>query len=171
MAFPVPYRVLFVCLGNICRSPAAEIVFEAMANKAGLAGLVEADSAGTIDAHRGSPPDARMLRALAACGYSWNGHVARRIVSDDWENFDLIVAMDRDNLRDARAAAAPGTHRARAVAMCDYATQFDDPEVPDPYWSGDDGFLHVVRLLEDCCGRLVLELNDQLPSDERPAIP
>lgn len=167
MVSTAPYRVLFVCLGNICRSPAAEIVFGAMADKAGLAGLVEADSAGTIDAHRGSPPDARMLRALAGCGYTWNGHVSRRIEPGDWDRFDLIVAMDRNNLRDVRAAALPGTHRARAVAMCDYAVHFSDPEVPDPYWSGDEGFLHVVRLLEDCCSRLVLELKDRLAPDTR----
>lgn len=169
MAFLAPYRVLFVCLGNICRSPAAEIVFGAMSEKAGLAGFVEADSAGTIDAHRGSPPDARMVRALAACGYSWNGHLSRCIAPGDWDSFDLIVAMDRNNMRDARAAAAPGTHRARAVAMCDYAAHFDDPEVPDPYWSGDEGFLHVVRLLEDCCGPLVSALKDKLASGSRPA--
>ncbi len=162
MAGVPPFRVLFVCLGNICRSPAAEIVFEAMLAKNALSGLVEVDSAGTIDAHRGSPPDARMLRALSACGYAWNGHRSRPFTTEDWDRFDLIVAMDRSNMRDILQKSPPGKRRARAAAMCDYASRFDDAEVPDPYWSGDEGFMHVVRLLEDCCDQLAAELKVRL---------
>lgn len=153
-----PYRVLFVCLGNICRSPAAEIIFRSILEQKGLSGRIEVDSAGTIDYHRGQTPDARMLRALKNCGYAYGGHLSRPVVSEDWERFDLIVAMDAHNQHDLRRLAGPGERRARLVAMCDYARQFDDVEVPDPYWSGDEGFLHVVRLLEDCCAQLVCSL-------------
>lgn len=158
MQTEAPYRILFVCLGNICRSPAAEIVFRAMLDRHDLSGRVEVDSAGTIDYHRGNPPDERMLRALKSRGYAYGGHRSRPVKPGDWEHFDLIVAMDAQNMRDLRRLAGSGEHRARLVAMCDYAVEFGDTEVPDPYWSGDEGFLYVVRLLEDCCGGLLQSL-------------
>ena len=94
-----PYRVLFVCLGNICRSPAAEIIFKKMVKEQGLESLIESDSAGMIGYHRGCPPDARMVQALEKYGYQNPGVKSRPVRKDDLEQFDLVVGMDRENLR------------------------------------------------------------------------
>ena len=146
-----PYRVLFVCLGNICRSPAAEIIFKKMVKEQGLESLIESDSAGMIGYHRGCPPDARML-----------GIKSRPVRKDDLEQFDLIVGMDRENLRALKQLDKNGQWEGKIVPMCFFTTRFLDEEVPDPYYGGQEGFEHVVELLEDGCFHLLKELEKRL---------
>ena len=145
-----PYRVLFVCMGNICRSPAAEIIFRHFAAEAGRAPEFHADSAGTIGHHHGSPPDPRMAATLQRRGYTVTGK-ARRISAYDLEKFDLILTMDEENLAAVQRLDQNGTnhHKIRPfVEFCSYGT---DLRVPDPYYGGQRGFDHVMTLLEDGC--------------------
>lgn len=118
MNAPEPYRVLFVCLGNICRSPAAEIIFKKMVAEQGLEHLVESDSAGMIGYHRGCPPDSRMLTALEKYGYEDPGLKSRPVRKEDLEQFDLIVGMDRENLRDLKRLDKKGQWTGKIVPMC-----------------------------------------------------
>lgn len=157
-----PYRVLFVCLGNICRSPAAEIIFKKMVKEQGLENLIESDSAGMIGYHRGSPPDRRMLASLEKYGYSDPGIKSRPVRKDDLEQFDLVVGMDRENLRDLKRLDKRGQWEGKIVPMCFFTTRFLDEEVPDPYYGGQEGFEHVVELLEDGCFHLLKELEKRL---------
>lgn len=151
------YRVLFVCLGNICRSPAAEIIFRKQAADAGRAGDFDVDSAGTIGHHQGSPPDARMVEALVQRGFTIAGQ-ARRIEADDLNNFDLIVTMDETNLSDVKRLDPSGKLHAKIRPLVGFCRHHDDPRVPDPYYGGKRGFDHVIDLLEDGCGGILLAL-------------
>ncbi|OCA02501.1 low molecular weight protein-tyrosine-phosphatase [Akkermansia glycaniphila] len=162
-----PYRVLFVCLGNICRSPAAEIVFDSLIRKAGLEHKIQADSAATSDYHIGDKPDRRMLAALQHEGYAWGGHLGRQLTRRDFETFDLIVPMDNANLRDILALAGSGEHHARIMPMCSYLRNHPDREIPDPYYGGPEGFTHVIRLLEDGCNNLLITTKHALENEHR----
>lgn len=146
--------VLFVCMGNICRSPTAEGVFRKLVSDAGRDSQFLIDSAGTIAWHAGEPADGRMRRAAAARGYSLDSR-ARKIDAGDFGRFDLIVTMDEDNYRDVESMN-PGTG-ARVVRMCDYCKVYDNREVPDPYYGGEEGFYTVIDILEDACGNLLLQ--------------
>lgn len=147
--------VLFVCMGNICRSPAAEGVFTNLVNEAGRQADFDIDSAGTIGYHSGSPADSRMRAAASQRGYSLESR-ARRLEQADFENFDLIVAMDDDNYRDI-LDRRPG-QGAEVVRMCDYCTVRLETEVPDPYYGGTSGFEVVLDILEDACKGLLERL-------------
>jgi protein-tyrosine phosphatase len=133
-------RVLMVCLGNICRSPTAEAVLRHQLAAAGLGDRVEVDSAGTGGWHIGDPPDARSQRHAARRGYDLSTLRARRVAEDDFHRFDLILAMDADNLADLRRIA-PAVHRAEVRL-------FAEIEVPDPYSGGAAGFERVLDLAE-----------------------
>ena len=148
MSTPAPYRVLFVCLGNICRSPAAEIIFNAVAAEEGLAGLVQADSCGTASYHTGSRPDRRMLAALERAGYTYGGHRARTFHRADFSEFDLIVPQDDDNYENVISLADSPEEMAKVVPMSAWFAD-DCPlhAVPDPYYGGQEGFDQVVQLL------------------------
>ena len=152
-----PYRVLFVCLGNICRSPAAEIIFRKQAEDAGRAGDFEIDSAGTIGHHQGSPPDPRMSEALEQRGFTISGK-ARRIEADDLQTFDLIVTMDETNLSDVQRLDPSGKLHSKIRPFMSFCRHHDDPRVPDPYYGGKRGFDHVIALLEDGCGEILASL-------------
>ena len=143
-------RVLFVCLGNICRSPAAEIIFRKMAEDAGLTGEIEIDSAGTIGHHQGAPPDPRMAEALTRNGYVIAGS-ARQIMAADLEIFDFIVTMDEANQRDVMRLDPTGGLHGKIRPLVGFCSEHDDLRVPDPYYGGQRGFDHVIRLLEDGC--------------------
>jgi protein-tyrosine phosphatase len=144
-------RILFVCMGNICRSPTAEGVMRHLLAERGLDHEIEVQSAGTGGWHAGSPPDARSARAAAARGITLEG-AARQVTRADFEEFDLLVAMDRDNLADLRAIAPPGTeHKVRLLLG-------DGRDVPDPYYGGPHGFEHVLDLVEGACEQLLDEL-------------
>jgi protein-tyrosine phosphatase len=156
-------RILFVCLGNICRSPTAEAVMAQLVADAGLEHEIEIDSAGTGAWHVGNPPDARATAAAARRGIAMRG-VARQVTPDDFDRFDLIVAMDEDNRRAllelARAAADPDAAAARVRKLREFDPDGGDPDldVPDPYYGGDEGFEHVLDLVEAACGGLLDEL-------------
>ena len=144
-------RILFVCMGNICRSPTAEGVMRHLLAERGLKDEVEVQSAGTGGWHAGAPPDARSARAAAARGITLEG-AARQVTRADFEDFDLLVAMDRDNLADLRAIAPAGTeHKVRLLLA-------DGRDVPDPYYGGPHGFENVLDLVETACKQLLDEL-------------
>ena len=146
-------RVLFVCMGNICRSPTAEGVMRHLVNEAGLGGEIEIDSAGTGDWHVGAAPDRRATAAAHARGVELTG-AARQVERWDFTEFDLIVAMDSDNLDELHRRAPAGTeHKLRLL---------DDQDVPDPYYGGHDGFGAVFDQVERACRRLLDELRDEL---------
>ncbi len=143
-----PFRVLFVCLGNICRSVAAEHTFNAAVEAAGLADHVQSDSCGTAAYHIGEKPDARMRDALARAGYAYNGHRGRQFSCRDFVDFDLIVPQDAPNYEDVLALASTPEEMAKVVPMSAWFAD-DCPlhEVPDPYYGGIQGFDDVVALL------------------------
>ena len=147
--------VLFVCMGNICRSPAAEGVFRKLVADAGREAEFHIDSAGTHGYHVGHPPDSRMLAAARARGYLLDSR-ARRLEQADFERFGLIVAMDDDNFENI-SAAHPGVG-AQVVRMCDYRNQRNESEVPDPYYGGAAGFEQVLDILEDACSNLLRQV-------------
>ena len=162
-AVPSPQRVLFVCLGNICRSPAAEIIFRRQVSDAARSHEFEIDSAGTIGIHRGSPPDPRMSAALSHLGYEVQGR-SRPIIKADLERFDLIVTMDESNLTDVRRLDPSGQHHAKIRPLVGYCSRHQDLRVPDPYYGGQSGFDEVIRLLEDGC-QGILDAVKSWPSD------
>jgi protein-tyrosine phosphatase len=141
--------ILFVCTGNICRSPTAEGVFRSLAEKAGLDLRIE--SAGLGDWHVGQPPDERAQHHAKGRGYDLSAQRARQVRLRDFDDFDLILAMDRGHLR-ALERMAPPKHRARIRLFA------ADRDVPDPYYGGADGFEQVLDLVEDQCASLLEEL-------------
>jgi protein-tyrosine phosphatase len=151
-------RILFVCMGNICRSPTAEGVMRALLREEGLEGRIEVDSAGTGSWHAGEPPDTRAAEAAGRRGIALAG-AARQVTSEDFERFDLVVAMDRSNLRDL-LAIAPDEDAAEKVRLL---REFDpaadgDLDVPDPYYGGDRGFETVLDQVHAACRGLLAEL-------------
>ena len=153
------YKLLFVCLGNICRSPTAENVMNHLVEKAGMSDSIQCDSAGTSSYHIGSPPDSRMSAAASAIlGIELRGQ-ARQFEPSDFENFDLILAMDRDNYRDILRLDSTEKYRDKVRLMCDYCRHSSLKEVPDPYYGGREGFNQVVNLLVDACGGLLEDIS------------
>jgi protein-tyrosine phosphatase len=148
-------KVLMVCLGNICRSPTAEAVLRAKLEAAGLAHRISVDSAGTGDWHIGSPPDARSQRHAAQRGYDLSALRGRQVAEADFHYFDLILAMDHDNLADLQRLAPHGAHRAELQL-------FAHGEVPDPYTGGAVGFEHVLDLVETASDDWVKNLATRL---------
>lgn len=147
-------------MGNICRSPTAEGVLREQAERAGLAGHLEIDSAGTHGYHVGAPPDARAQKAAAKRGYNLSGLRARRVATTDFSRYDLILAMDRDNLSLLREVCPEEQHH-RLGLFLDYARNFAEKEVPDPYYGGPDGFERVLDLIEDASLGLIATLRRQ----------
>jgi protein-tyrosine phosphatase len=154
-----PARILFVCMGNICRSPAAEGVMQHMIDAAGLGKEVQVDSAGTIGMHAGNPPDSRMRKAASQRGYTLN-HAARQLRPSDLDAFDLVLVMDEFNLNDANQLVGGAPRKARMHLFCEYCTEHEHTEVPDPYYGGAEGFEEVLDLLEDGCTELVRRLQN-----------
>lgn len=142
-----PVRVLFVCTGNICRSPTAEGVFRHMIGRAGLSDLIETDSAGTHDYHVGEPPDRRSCAAARRRGFALDDLRARQVAARDFERFDYILAMDREHLRILERLAPPQA-RGRVRLFLDFAPHLGRQDVPDPYYGGAEGFEHVLDLVE-----------------------
>ncbi|WP_216904983.1 low molecular weight protein-tyrosine-phosphatase [Synechococcus sp. CCY 9618] len=149
-----PISVLFVCLGNICRSPAAEGVFLHLIGREGLGPAFLVDSAGTGDWHVGRPADPRMRHAAAQRGIELPSR-ARQITADDLTRFDHVLTMDRQNLRAVRALTRPGQTTARVGPLTSHCRRFSVEEVPDPYYGGEEGFDRVLDLLEDACAGLL----------------
>jgi protein-tyrosine phosphatase len=148
------YKLLFVCLGNICRSPSAENIMNHLVQEAGLSDRIQCDSAGTSSYHIGSAPDRRMTVAAKARGIDLVGR-ARQFERSDFEAFDLILAMDRDNYEEICALDQAGKYRDKVRLMCDFCTHHTLKEVPDPYYGGPEGFNQVIDLLMDACAGLL----------------
>ncbi len=151
-------KVLFVCLGNICRSPTADAVFKKMVAEAGLEDLISVDSAGTGSWHIGHPPDRRATVAAAQRGYDLSLLRARQIVKEDFSQFDHILAMDAQNLADLNAMCPPGRNE-KVRLFLDYAPEAGLTDVPDPYYGGEDSFDHVLDLVESAAAGLLNQLN------------
>jgi len=158
------YRVLLVCMGNICRSPTAEGVLRQYVIKNRLGDKVEVDSAGTHGYHVGEAPDSRTQKAAAARGYDLSQLRARKVAYQDLEYFDLILAMDRSNLDNLRRMAMP-EHQEKLGLFMSYAKHFDDEEVPDPYYGLGHGFDLVLDMVEDASMGLVDHLKKKLGRD------
>ncbi len=151
------YKVLFVCLGNICRSPAAQGIFESVVAAHGASDRIEADSAGIYSGHQGQLPDRRMRAAASARGYDLT-HRARPVSSLDFLDFDLVIAMDDENYEDLMhlAPSVEATHKIKRMAS--YLTTHKISYIPDPYYMGQDGFELVLDLLEESCANLYRSL-------------
>ncbi len=152
------YKVLMVCLGNICRSPAAQGVLERLIAARGLSDKIEVDSAGTYGGHSGQLPDSRMRNHAGRRGYTLT-HRARQVKAWDFDDFDLIVGMDDGNIRDLQRLAPSAAARGKVVMMGRYIrnNRYYD-YVPDPYYEGSEGFELVLDLLEDACANLLDEI-------------
>lgn len=143
--------ILFVCLGNICRSPLAEGILRHRIEAAGLSAAVSVDSAGTASWHIGKSPDPRSIAVAARNGIDLTSQRARQVAPADFTRFDMILAMDADNLKELRARAPAGSRT--------QLRRFLGRDVPDPYYGGPDGFDHVFRMLDEGCAALVAELS------------
>jgi len=143
-------KVLFVCMGNICRSPSAEGVFRHLIDEAGLSGVVEVDSAATHNFHIGEAPDARAQAAARKRGYDISACVARQITADDFREFDFILVMDWENLS-ALQQQCPKIYQHKLMLLMRFANEFEEATVPEPYYGGPEGFAKVLDYLEDSC--------------------
>ena len=151
-------RVLFVCLGNICRSPTAHGVFARMVAERGLAEIIEVDSCGTGGWHVGEPPDGRATTEARKRGYDLSPLRARQIHSADFQRFDYILAMDQMNLADLRELC-PASYAGQLDLFLSFAGDVAEIEVPDPYYGGDRGFAHVLDLVELASAGLLTEIS------------
>jgi low molecular weight protein-tyrosine phosphatase len=155
-----PTRVLFVCLGNICRSPTAEGVMRMLVSDAGLEHSIHIESAGTGAWHVGSPPDRRATEAARARGVELEGH-ARQVRPEDFDEFDLLLAMDRENARELRRQAQGEAERAKVRLLREFdpaSTDAADLDVPDPYYGVEGGFDEVFELVHAACAGLLERL-------------
>ncbi|MFV3412565.1 low molecular weight protein-tyrosine-phosphatase [Pseudomonas nitroreducens] len=153
-------KVLFVCLGNICRSPTAEGVLRHKVRAAGLEDRIEIDSAGTGDWHVGKAPDARTRAAALRRGYDLSSLRARQVCVADFSRYDLILAMDNANLRDLKHLRGSGAKAELDLFLRRYELEID--EVPDPYYGDEDGFERVLDLVERACDGLLTEVKGRL---------
>jgi len=160
------YRILFVCLGNICRSPAAEGIMKKLVFEEGLQNKIIVDSAGTSGWHRGELPDSRMRSHGARRGYTFNS-LSRKFTADDFDNFDIILAMDDNNYHDILQLSYDLVSQKKVHRMVDFQQRLQHDHIPDPYYSGASGFELVLDLLEDACLGLLEEIKKNgLPHDK-----
>lgn len=162
---PSKTRVLFVCLGNICRSPLAEGVFRHLVNERGLDEFYQIDSCGTGAWHLGEPPHPDTRRSAKKNGISLEGQYARQFEAADFEQFDYVLAMDRNNFRDIRARYREQPESIKQAVHLgmfrDFDPEPDDGEVPDPYFGGRDGFDIVFQIVRRTCEALLLKLESE----------
>ncbi|PCJ20184.1 MAG: phosphotyrosine protein phosphatase [Gammaproteobacteria bacterium] len=150
-------KVLFVCLGNICRSPTAHGVFEHLVAQAGLSDSIRVESAGTGAYHVGEPSDPRSVQEASKRGYDLSAIRAQQVKANDFQRFDYILAMDHSNLADLKALC-PVEHQSKVALFLDYGQVYSEQEVPDPYYGGGKGFLKVLDLVEDASQGLLAVL-------------
>ncbi len=154
-------KVLFVCMGNICRSPTVEAVFKHVVKQAGIEDAIIADSVGTHDYHIGESPDERAQQAARKRGYDMSKLRARQVETMDFERFDYILAMDRDNLA-LLERKCPSQHRNKLALFCDFDDGHAGQEVPDPYFGGAIGFERVLDMAEQVSASLITHINEKL---------
>lgn len=150
-------KVLFVCMGNICRSPTAEAVFRAKVAAAGLADQIQIDSAGTHNYHIGKPADARTQKAAMRRGYDLSALWARQVIKQDFLDFDFVLAMDGANLSILQRLRPSNTNRHLGLLL-EFSRHHTEREVPDPYYGGEDGFEQVLDMIEDATEGLLIDL-------------
>jgi protein-tyrosine phosphatase len=158
-------KVLFICMGNICRSPLGEGVMKRLVQEAGLSESIEVDSAATHSYQVGNPPDPRSIEVAARHGYSIEAQRCRLVTSDDFETFTYLLAMDKRNLRDLEVYAPTGAPSAELaqkprLLLAFSREPFTETEVPDPYYGGEEGFEHVLRLVEAGCRGLLQSIRE-----------
>jgi len=153
--------VLFVCMGNICRSPTAEGVFRHVVTQAELDGQIHTDSAGTHAFHVGEPPDRRAQETAQSRGIDISDLQARRVADDDFEKFDYIIAMDKDNLA-GLLNQCPDAHKEKVHLFLGFAEHLTETEVPDPYYGGQNGFVRVFDMVEAASNGLLAEISSRL---------
>jgi protein-tyrosine phosphatase len=157
-----PFKLLFVCMGNICRSPAADGIMRHRVMKAALDHRIHIDSAGTGGWHAGKGADDRMRRHGGLRGYQFD-HIARQVREEDFHEFDLILVMDQQNLREIRPFNPAGDQMHKVRLFCEFAKDREESEVPDPYYGGAQGFEHVLDIVENGCTHLLQHIQTQLP--------
>ena len=151
-----------VCMGNICRSPLAHGVFERMVEEEGLSNMIEVDSSGTHSWHVGNPPDPRSQEVALRHGLDLSYQQARKVTADDIDDFDYILAMDRDNLSILQGLARSEDARSKISLFLEFAKGIELSEVPDPYYGGPQGFDHVYELVEAAATGLLQSINQKL---------
>ncbi len=149
-------NVLFICMGNICRSPSAEGYFQHIVKEAGLSDKIKTDSAGTHAYHIGSPPDSRAQAAANKRGIDLSTLRGRKVERSDFEKFDYVIAMDNSNFSDLEEVAGGAANN--LFMFLKFAEHFSETEVPDPYYGGDQGFEHVLDLIEDASKGLLADI-------------
>ncbi len=149
-----PIRILLVCMGNICRSPSAEAIARAHAHACGLSERVALDSAGTHAYHVGEAPDPRAIACASQAGYDLSALRARQVCAVDFAHFDWIIAADRQNLAELRRRC-PTAHQHKLQLMCAW---LESQDVPDPYYGGPEGFVDMIRLLEQAMAAMLAQL-------------
>jgi protein-tyrosine phosphatase len=160
-------RILFVCLGNICRSPAAEGIAKKIIVKSGLDGTIEIDSAGTLDYHAGESPDERMIRHASKRGYRLDSHARQFDSKKDFEYFDYIVTMDDDNFSAITSLDKNNKYTNKVFKMVSFGSKLKVDEVPDPYYTGSDGFEYVLDILEDSIEGLLKKVEDDIRREDK----
>jgi len=155
-------RILFVCMGNICRSPAAEAIMNKTIRDNNLSELIEVDSAGTIDYHSGEGADSRMKKSAEKKGYVINSIARQFSMEHDFKNFDYIVTMDDENFEDILSMDVRNIYSAKIFRMIDFCETCDAKEIPDPYYNSASGFEHVIELLENSTSGLLNRVMDDI---------
>jgi len=156
-----PYKIVFVCLGNICRSPTAEGVFQHLVNERGLQAYFYVDSAGTSAYHIGEAANSKSRKTAKEHGIELRSR-ARRFELGDLKEFDLIVAMDRENLENIKALDPSGFYEEKVILLREYDSAPGDGEVPDPYYGGMNGFQNVFDIVKRSCENLLDELEEKI---------
>ena len=160
-------RILFVCMGNICRSPAAEGIAKKFLEKKGLDGTIEIDSAGTLDYHEGELPDPRMIKHASKRGYKLDSRARQFNPNNDFDHFDYIVTMDDDNYSEITSLDKKNKYKDKVYRMVSFGNKLKVNEVPDPYYSGSDGFEYVLDILEDSVDGLLKKVEDDIRRENK----
>jgi protein-tyrosine phosphatase len=154
-------------MGNICRSPAAEGIAKKFLENRGLDGKIEIDSAGTLDYHTGELPDPRMIKHASNRGYKLDSHARKFNPENDFEYFDYIITMDDDNYSEITSLDSNNIYKDKVFKMVSFGEKFKVDEVPDPYYSGSDGFEYVLDIIEDSVEGLLNKVEDDIRRENK----